>query len=260
MTTFERSGAAEFLDSDVVAAYVYRPDYPAALFDALLGLMPKPGRVLDIGTGPGKIARSIAFRVEEVVAVDPSAAMLDLGRALDGGSHDNIVWTQGAAEDLSLDNQSFELAVSGAAIHWVDCSLLCPKLDRALAPGGVLAIVEGDTPSAAPWLGAYQGVLQGWVERLGGTWNSQAHRTMTTAHLAWLDLEGTQTFLDQIHQPLDELIACQHSRATWSRARMGPLAEAFDSDLRAALAPWAVDGALTFEVETRLTWGRPRAH
>lgn len=235
MTKSERSGAAEFLDGTVVAAYRHRPDYPAALFDTLLALMPRAGRVLDIGTGPGKIARSLAGRVEEVVAVDPSAPMLDLGRSLDGGRHGNIVWTQGEAEDLSLGEQSFELAVCGAAIHWIDCSRLCPKLDRALVPGGVLAIVDGDTPSAAPWLGAYQGVIRAWVERLGGTWDGEAHRAATTAHLAWLDLASTRTFRDQIHQTLEELIAGEHSRATWSHARMGPLADVFDNDLRAAL-------------------------
>lgn len=254
----DRSASAEFLDGDVVAAYVHRPDYPDALYDALLDLMPKRGRVLDIGTGPGKIARSLADRVGEILALDPSAAMLDLGRSLDGGSHPNIIWMQGAAEDLLLDEGVLDLAVAGAAIHWIDCARLCPRLARALAPGAPIAIVEGDGPAAAPWLDAYSCVIRGWVERLGGAWNGEAHRALTTAHLKWVDIEGTRSFTAQVRQPVEDLLACQHSRATWARRRMGHLAEAFDHELRGALAPWAVDGCLEFDVETRLAWGWPR--
>ncbi|MGV8952856.1 MAG: class I SAM-dependent methyltransferase [Cypionkella sp.] len=253
-----QSGAAEFIDSDVAAAYVHRPDYPVALHDALVALMPQRDRVLDLGTGPGKIARALAGRVSEVIAVDPSAAMLDLGRALDGGRHANIAWTQSLAEDLQLGNATIDLAVAGAAIHWMDCARLCPKLNEALSPGAVLAIVDGDTPSQALWLDAYHGVIRGWVERLGGVWRGETHRSLATAHLDWLDLQGTNRFRTPVRQSLNGLIICEHSRATWSRARMGNLADAFDRDLRAALEPWVVDGLLEFEVEVRLDWGRPR--
>jgi SAM-dependent methyltransferase len=251
----DRSAGAEFLDGDVVAAYVHRPDYPSALYDALVDLMPKAGRVLDIGTGPGKIARSLAARVEEVIAVDPSAAMLTLGRSLDEGEHSNIVWIEGFAEDLKLDDGSLDLAVAGAAIHWVDSARLFPKLALALAPGAPMAIVDGDAPTAAPWLEAYQTLIRSWVERLGGTWNGETHVALTTAHLPWLDIQGQETFTGPIRQSLDDLIACQHSRATWSRVRMGRLANAFDRDLRTALEPWASDGYLEFDRQTRLAWG-----
>jgi SAM-dependent methyltransferase len=255
VTQPDRSAGAEFLDGDVVAAYVHRPDYPAGLYDALVDLMPKPGRVLDIGTGPGKIARSLAARVEEVVAVDPSAAMLALGRSLDADEHPNIVWTEAFAEDLTFHDGSLDLAVAGAAIHWTDAPRLFPKLARALSPGASVAIVDGDAPTAAPWLEAYQLVIRTWVERLGGTWNGTAHVALTTAHLRWLDVEGRESFTETVRQPLDDLIACQHSRATWSRALMGPLAETFDADLRTALQGWTSNGFLEFDRRTRLTWG-----
>ena len=78
----DRSGAAQFQDEDVVGSYVYRPDYPAILYARLLGLMPGRRTVLDLGCGPGKIARALARHVKEVLAVDPSPAMLALGEAL----------------------------------------------------------------------------------------------------------------------------------------------------------------------------------
>jgi SAM-dependent methyltransferase len=254
----DRSAAAEFQDDDVVAGYVHRPAYPDTLIARLLELMPQRGRVLDLGCGPGKLARALAPRVDEVIAVDPSAVMLRLARELDAGESYNIRWTCARAEDLDVD-VPIHLAVAGAAIHWIDPAQLFPKLARWLGPGAPVAIVEGDQVSAAPWLQAWQAVIVAWVERLGRQWNDPAHRTMVTAHEPWLDVQGRETFVCSVRQSVEDLIACQHSRATWARRRMGPLAEAFDADLKAVLAPWAQDGTVTYEMETQLVWGPPRA-
>lgn len=254
----DRSARTEFQDPDVAAAYVLRPDYPPGLYQTLLDKMPARRRVLDLGSGPGKIARALAHHVGEVLAVDPSAAMLSLGKSLDGGAHPNIRWIEGFAEDLAVEDASLDLAVAGAAIQWMDPSQLFPKLARALAPGALVAIVDGDAPAAAPWLEAYEDVIKRWVERLGGVWNGESHCRLMAAHLAWLDVQGEMTFTVSIRQPLEDLIACQHSRATWSRTRMGSLTEVFDVDLRNALEPGVQDGMITFEMATKLAWGRPR--
>lgn len=256
----DRSGGAAFEDDDVVACYAQRPEYPPALYSRLLSLMPSRGRVLDLGCGTGKIARALAPRVAEVLAVDPSAAMLAAGKALAAGTCRNIRWTRAFAEDdLCLDPGSVDLAVAGASIHWMNPAKLFPALARPFASGAVMAIVDGDAPSGAPWLSSYQRVIRDWVERLGGAWNGDAHRALTTAHLPWIDVQGEESFTARVNQPLESLIACEHSRATWSRRRMGDLAEAFDADLRAALGRWATDGVLTFEVQTNLVWGSVRS-
>jgi len=254
----DRSRAVEFEDADVAAAYVHRPDYPAALHARLLALTPGRGAVLDLGCGPGKLARALAPHVARVTAVDPSEAMLDLGQTLDAGAHPNIAWTQEFAEDLVLADGALDLAVAGASIHWMDPAVVFPRLARALAPGAPLAIVDGDRPSEAEWLAAYDEVIQGWVTRLGGAWNGPAHRALMHAHDPWFDVAGEDTFTAEVRQSVEDLIACEHSRATFTRAAMGDLAEPFDADLRAVLAPRARDGVLSYAVTSRLVWGRPR--
>lgn len=252
----DRHGAAEFEDEGVVETYAHRPAYPDALIARLLALMPSRGRVLDLGCGPGKLAWALFPYVTKVVAVDPSAAMLRVARGLGDDPDGKIQWVHSRAEDLELCT-GFDLAVAGASIHWMEPAILFPKLAAALAPRAPVAIVNGDAPTEAPWISAYEGVVIHWVERLGGRWKDERHRRRTAAHEPWLPEEGREHFVREVTQSLEDLIACEHSRATWSRRRMGPLAEAFDADLRVALSPWTRDGLLTYEMETSLTWGFP---
>lgn len=254
----DRSGSLQFEDRDVVAAYAHRPAYPPELYAALLALAPRLTRVLDLGCGPGKIARAIAANVGQVVAVDPSPAMLEAGQGFDLLEAGDIIWIQSSAEDLSFAARSFDLAIVGAAIHWMEPSVVFPKLAEWLGQGGRLAIVDGDEPSKAPWLGSYQQVIRRWVERQGGVWDGDAHRALMSAHAAWFDVQGEATFETQVVQPIDDFIEAQHSRATWARARMGAAAAEFDEDIRAVLSPWARAGRIAFEVQSRLSWGLPR--
>ncbi len=247
---------AEFEDEDVANAYVHRPDYPSAVHARLLDLAPDRAHLLDLGCGPGKLARALAPHFRQVLAVDPSAAMLRVGQQLDAGANPNIAWTRAFAEDLDLEDASVGLAIAGASLHWMDPARLFPKLARALAPGARLAIVGGDEPADAPWIDAYRAAIQGWVARLGGTWNDPDHRHRLTRHEPWFAEQGRETFTARVRQPVATLIEGEHSRATWARSKMGGLADRFDADLRALLDPWALDGAVEFDVTTKVIWGR----
>src|SRR5215217_4625956 len=84
---------AQFQDQSVAVAYPRRPPYPAAIFDALAGLLPIASRaVLDVGCGTGDVARRLAPLVERVDAVDVSAAMIAQGRRQPGGDVPNLRW------------------------------------------------------------------------------------------------------------------------------------------------------------------------
>jgi 2-polyprenyl-3-methyl-5-hydroxy-6-metoxy-1,4-benzoquinol methylase len=57
----------------------HRPGYPPVLLDFLARLA--AGRVMDLGSGPGLVARELARRGCEVLAVDPNPRMLEIGRS-----------------------------------------------------------------------------------------------------------------------------------------------------------------------------------
>jgi SAM-dependent methyltransferase len=244
----------EFADPDVVSCYVHRPPYPQALYERLVSLAVGSGRLLDIGCGPGKLALGLAGSFQRVTAVDPSRAMLDAARDL-GRDCRNIEWIESRVEEAELSG-SYDLAVAGAAIHWMSPEIVMPSLAAALRPGACLAIISGDAPSDAPWIKLYRDHVIGWVQRGGATWRDP--ETTRQPYLNWLDVEGDETFTSEVSQNLEDLIEAEHSRATWSRSTMGDAANQFDDELRSLLRPYADAGVVIYRIETRLTFGRPR--
>jgi SAM-dependent methyltransferase len=248
----DHSAAAEFEDEDVVSAYAHRPSYPPALLGHLLRLAPERGQALDLGCGPGKLARALAPHFELVTGVDPSAAMLRVAQASDW--HGDVRWVQARAEDLRLESP-LHLVVAGASIHWMDPGAVFPALFGWLAPNAPIAIVNGDEPAAAPWIETYRTTIRAWVGRMGGRWDSPARRARAVAHEAWIDIRGREVIVHEVRQRLEDMIEAEHSRPAFTRRRMGALAEVFDDDLRAVLSPWARDGVVIYGVHTRLDWG-----
>ena len=246
---------SEFGEADVVRSYAHRAPYPAALYARLTELAPGRSRALDLGCGPGKLAGGLAPHFMEVVAVDPSAAMLDVARRLNPDP--NIRWINGFAEEAQLEGP-FDLAVAGASIHWMDPGVVFPRLADLLAQGAPVAVLGGDGPAEADWMADYTAVNIRWVERLGGVWNSPEFVASARRHEAWIDVEGRETVQADCEMRVEDFIDGEHSRATWTRAKLGDLAEAFDADLRAVLAPRAQDGRIRFRTRTALLWGRPR--
>ena len=83
--------ATWFQDPLIIAAYPARPPYPEQVFETLSSLvLDAPRAVLDVGCGPGDLARRLAPLVERVDAVDIAAGMLELGQRLPGGGASNL--------------------------------------------------------------------------------------------------------------------------------------------------------------------------
>ncbi len=126
-----------FKDHFSAHAAIYRqarPDYPAALYDFLVGEVPSTGCAWDAGCGNGQASVDLAARFDEVVATDPSAEQI-----ANASPRPNISYRVEAAEQSSLDAGSVDLVCVGQALHWFDIARFHAEVRRVLKPRGVVA-------------------------------------------------------------------------------------------------------------------------
>jgi ubiquinone/menaquinone biosynthesis C-methylase UbiE len=104
-------------------------------------------RVLDVGTGPGRVPLAIAqaspaLRVE---GLDLSAEMIAQARrnAADAGLDDAVRFTVGDVADLPYPDATFDLVVSTMSQHhWRDAAAGLRELRRVLRPTGRVWIYD----------------------------------------------------------------------------------------------------------------------
>jgi SAM-dependent methyltransferase len=243
--------------------YRFRPPYPAEVYDTLLELIRGHPRVLlDAGCGTGKITLGLIDQVERVDAVDPSDAMLRVARGLPRAQSPKIRWMHSTIEEAQLA-PPYGLIVAGLSIHWMDLERTLPRFANALADGAMLAVLDGDAPVDAPWereetdflidfLAAHEGRPQTW-------WKTMRERLAEPllVHPRFESLGHRITAPVSHSQSIAYYLRCQHSRATWSEDHLGDEASAeFDAALTAILRGHTHDGMLTFDVQTRIEWGR----
>jgi ubiquinone/menaquinone biosynthesis C-methylase UbiE len=119
--------------------------------DLALADMPRPVRVLDLGTGTGVVAKALAERYPEadVVGIDLSHGMIDeASRKLPSELADRVRFAVGDAAGLDYPDGAFDLVVLSNMIPFFD------ELARVTAAGGslVLSFSRGDeTPIYVPF-------------------------------------------------------------------------------------------------------------
>lgn len=117
-----------------------------AVEDALLSLIPfgPEGRLLDIGTGTGRVLELLAPRVREGLGVDASKAMLALARArlsVPGLAHCGVRLAD--MYRLPLADRSFDTVVLQMVLHHAeDPAGAILEATRVLAPNGRLLVID----------------------------------------------------------------------------------------------------------------------
>lgn len=130
----------------------------AETLGALVELVPADagGRWLEVACGPGVIARALAPRVDEVIGVDLTEAMLEVGRReARAAGIDNVRFEVGDATALTLPDANVDGAVTRFSLHHIPVpGRVVAEMARVVRPGGWVIIgdhVTDDDAGAAAW-------------------------------------------------------------------------------------------------------------
>jgi len=124
----------------------HRAGFPASFFAGIedFGVGRRGQTLVDLGTGTGTLARGFARRGCRVIALDPSAPMLEQARALDAAEGLTVDYRLGRAEETGLDAASAEVVTAGQCWHWFDRPRAAAEVARILRDDGTLVIAHFD--------------------------------------------------------------------------------------------------------------------
>lgn len=241
----------------------WRPPYPAVLLDWLVDETGgKPGaRLLDLATGPGRIALALAGRFAEVWALDLEPEMIAVARAAaERRGIDNVRWSVGPAEALEAPDHHFDLITVGEAFHRLDQALLAPKARRWLKPGGGLATMGAGAilNGSRDWQLAAAEFTRRWTAKAFPTGWAQSRPGVeptldASARLleaAGLTLVADRNFAVPHTWTFEGVLGYFHSTSVASRRILGDGADAYAAALKSTLAPFAdADGLLHDELD-----------
>ena len=243
----------------------FRPPYPAAFLAELLreAQLGPGARLLDLATGPGRVALDLAGAFEQVMAQDLEPEMIAVARAAAKrrGIH-NVVWSVGPAEAFEAPASHFDLITVGEAFHRLDQAAIARKARGWLKPGGCFATMGGGAVLGAgpPWLAAANEVRLRWTAKAFPDGPAQARAGVEpglAAAIRVMESAGftrvaDRTVAQQHAWSFEALLGFMHSTSVASKRVLGEDADAFADDLKIALARFTdADGLLHEEIN----WG-----
>ena len=249
--------ASRFKNRSLAELYELRPPYPHETYEILLSLLGESrGGVLDVGCGPGKIARGLVDHVDGVDAVDFSQEMIQVGRSFINGDHPNLRWINGPVETVQL-YPPYQMVTAGASIHWMEWDVVFPRFKEVLTTDGYLVIIDGDRPIGSPWHDAELSLIHKYSTNRHHEDIDLIQELMDRGHLQLIGDKRTAPV--SFSQPLTDYIQSFHSRESMSKEHMGAEnVRAFDAELSNILSDFIDDdGYLSFQLEARVTWGKP---
>ena len=113
-------------------------------------------RILDLGSGPGNVAKALAGSGADVVGVDFCSGMVEVAQE----KYPNIPFQEANGEDLPFENNTFDAVVCNYTVHHLaQPDLVFREISRILKPGGRFAFAVWGRPEEQSSLGAFFGAV-----------------------------------------------------------------------------------------------------
>lgn len=253
---YEPEGGVRAAFSAKVADYAAsRPDYPAALFDALdARALHAAATIADVGAGTGLLTRGLLGRGYSVVAVEPNPAMRNVCDR-ECGAFVRYRSVEGTAESMPLAPASVDLVTAAQAFHWFDVERARAECLRVLTPRGNVALIWNDRDMGDPLHPALDEVFQAF----GGEKRSAlvAHEDRSHVQAFFGTARPDVSSWPHEHSiAIEGLIALAFSRSYMPERSTSTGAAAIES-LRRVFERFSTDGRLTVRYRTALFLGRP---
>jgi SAM-dependent methyltransferase len=227
-----------------------RTPYPPAFFREVAQqlALTKAHALIDLGTGPGLLALGFAPYVGRIVGVDPEPAMLAAAKKAAERAGQDLTLIAGKAEDLPDDIGPFDVVTIGRALHWMDRGLTLERLERLVAPDGVILVCSSVSAGEGrnPWLEDYNAARRAWSNE--SLWSDSGSAGRTHRDLAGF-FRGTRFQAAEVIkvETSDEVSLHNLARRvmTFSSSSPGVLgdrAEAMVRDVEQRLFPFSREG------------------
>jgi SAM-dependent methyltransferase len=152
------SGMTETSDIWTGEATIYdrtRPTPPPVLLDILTQLIhtPRPGLVVDLGSGTGLSTAIWGERAQRVIGIEPNADMRTQAiRNLESHSHAaHIEYREGIGNRTGLSDGSADIVTCAQSLHWMEPTSTLAEIARILRPGGLFAAYDYNWPPTLNW-------------------------------------------------------------------------------------------------------------
>lgn len=190
----------------------FRPGFPDAAATELLPT--RVGAVLDLGAGTGKFTELLTTRADRVIAVEPSAAMLDVLRAKLADVESIVA----GAESIPLPESSVDAVTVAQAFHWFDRDAACAEIARVLVPGGTLGLLWNHSDPDCAWDRACHRVAHPAVAEKDATTESAAEQLPgfvfdRRAEIAWSESISRTDYISRWLTVSSFLVADEDTRA-----------------------------------------------
>ena len=225
----------------------YRVPYPEKLLEDMCARaeVSERGRLLDLASGPGRLALPLSPRFSEVLAVDQEPEMVEVGQQEAARlGIDNVRWEICRAEELELPAASIELITIGEAFHRLHQRTIAALALQWLEPGCRIATLGcyGVTKGQEPWQQILRDFLGSWTVKdakprdagSSGRYHGLVHDGQVLRQAGFLQVENHE-FSYPYERTTDMIIGGLYSGSGNLKKRLGDESSAFEAELRDVL-------------------------